>query len=749
MSNKVRNVTKQLLGAEDVAFGRGIVNQTRGGAVVPVHRLDLELPVVDEAELATTDTAKYPRASIGSRSFVAVNGQYQELSHILPVLYRVGGMISAEYPYCINDDVIAKWTGAFPKTLTVEDADFSGAGWQIYTVGSSRTIVSETQPPLSYGKQGFRWYNPTVPATYIYYNDGDSGQWVEEASQGVDGALRNDLANVNSTVQVASIKALDLGRKYGEFVLVEDYADLVAAGDWTAAWNAALATGKNVAGTRGVEYKVTGKLFNTNNQYVDLRGSAIRQYTDQTPIFDATNKVGVTITGGKLFGKAEASYVNSSSSLAIGVLGTGATNLKVYDMEFDGFYYSPLMVASGGTNIYYFDNIVDGIPAVLAADTSRRNTTGATIIGSRIFVNRNDIRGTASGLIIGQGSSSVFVEGNTIHDLVNEHGIYADTGIVRLSITNNIIYNTGTFGTGLKVQYYDAYGVAPQYTKIEGNTIINTGTDGILVYNSAGTLRVAVVNVSDNIVVNAGAYGINVRDSDDAIVSGNNIVNCGQSGIAYGRCGNIDIIGNKVRGSGTSGIRDLSGVSSGVTIALNKIYNPATSNTAGDRFGILIALASTDVDIKGNKIVDTASKCEYGIYVQPDINATLSLTDNDTLGLSSTGIGIRLGATGVMKEYRGNKWGGSIPSFNGPALPSVASSAAIYIPQAYDVFKVTGTTNISTIEATGNANRRITMIFTDTLTVALSGNIKISAGAFSAVADKTLTLVCDGTFWYG
>lgn len=210
MSNKVRNVTKQLLGAEDVAFGRGIVNQTRGGAVVPVHRLDLELPVVDEAELATTDTAKYPRASIGSRSFVAVNGQYQELSHILPVLYRVGGMISAEYPYCINDDVIAKWTGAFPKTLTVEDADFSGAGWQIYTVGSSRTIVSETQPTLSYGKQGFRWYNPNVPATYIYYNDGDSGQWVEEASQGTDGALRSDLASPSSAVPIAGVPAKDL-----------------------------------------------------------------------------------------------------------------------------------------------------------------------------------------------------------------------------------------------------------------------------------------------------------------------------------------------------------------------------------------------------------------------------------------------------------------------------------------------------------------------------------------------------------
>lgn len=207
MSNNVRNVTKQLLGAEDVAFGRGIVQQNRGGTLVPVHKLDLDLPVVDEAELAVTNPTVYPKASIGSRLFVAVNGQYQELSNIVPVIYRVGGALSVEYPYCENGDVIAKWTGVFPKTLTSEDADFSPVGWQIYTVGSSRTIVSETQPPISYGRQGFNWYNPAVPAMYIYYTDGDSGQWIEEASQGVDGALRSDLGAVDSTVPVAGVQA--------------------------------------------------------------------------------------------------------------------------------------------------------------------------------------------------------------------------------------------------------------------------------------------------------------------------------------------------------------------------------------------------------------------------------------------------------------------------------------------------------------------------------------------------------------
>lgn len=256
MSNNVRNVTKQLLGAEDVAFGRGVIQQNRGGTLVPVHKLDLDLPVVDEAELAVTNPNEYPKASIGSRLFVAVNGQYQELSHIVPVIYRVGGMISTDYPYCENGNVIAKWTGAFPKTLTVEDADFSGTGWQIYTVGSGRTIVSETQPPISYGAQGIRWYNPSLPATFIYYVDGDSGQWVEEAHEGVDGALRSDLQNANSTVSIAGVPAKDLVSRANFKTLVElgGVADGVTdnRSAYVSAINSAVASGFTLVVTRGV-----------------------------------------------------------------------------------------------------------------------------------------------------------------------------------------------------------------------------------------------------------------------------------------------------------------------------------------------------------------------------------------------------------------------------------------------------------------------------------------------------------------
>jgi hypothetical protein len=51
--------------------------------------------------------------------------------------------------------------------------------------------VGETAPTAVF--QGMRWFNPAVPTTYVWYQDSDSGQWVEETAQGVDGLLRQEL----------------------------------------------------------------------------------------------------------------------------------------------------------------------------------------------------------------------------------------------------------------------------------------------------------------------------------------------------------------------------------------------------------------------------------------------------------------------------------------------------------------------------------------------------------------------------
>lgn len=88
---------------------------------------------------------------------------------------------------------------------------YTGSQWLFFGMGSG-SVVSETQP--NNPREGMRWFNPSVPAIYVYYYDGDSGQWIEEMTQGVDGALRNDLASTTSTVPVGGSPAFYLAQPY-------------------------------------------------------------------------------------------------------------------------------------------------------------------------------------------------------------------------------------------------------------------------------------------------------------------------------------------------------------------------------------------------------------------------------------------------------------------------------------------------------------------------------------------------------
>lgn len=60
---------------------------------------------------------------------------------------------------------------------------------------------------------------------------------------------------------------------------------------------------------------------------------------------------------------------------------------------------------------------------------------------------------------------------------------------------------------------------------------------------------------------------------------------------------------------------------------------------------------------------------------------------------------------------------------------------------------VIGTTGITSITATGHSGAVITLVFAAALTVTDGSNLKL-ASSFTATADDTLTLACDGTNWY-
>ena len=307
-------------------------------------------------------------------------------------------------------------------------------------------------------------------------------------------------------------------------------ADPTGVADSTTAIQAALTASKCVSfGNASDTYKINNTLVPQTGSTLIFNGATVTQAAYQKEMFNVTGTTGVTISGGNFVGFAEPwnsflyPFVNTAASKASCVAGSSVTNLSVRNNTFTGFCYSPLYVKSSGVNIEFVDNFVTGPGvAVLGPPTSgRRNCTGVTILGNGVTIRGNTIQDTAQGMIIGQESTDVVVDGNIIKNTLVEHGMYCDTGIQRLTISNNLIHNT--CGMGMKVQWYNdaVLTQVPSDMTIIGNVIQNTGTeptisgDGILVYNvapaTAGTLS-GVTAANPAVFTTVAAHGLVVGD---------------------------------------------------------------------------------------------------------------------------------------------------------------------------------------------------------------------------------------------
>lgn len=100
----------------------------------------------------------------------------------------------------------------------------------------------------------------------------------------------------------------------------------------------------------------------------------------------------------------------------------------------------------------------------------------------------------------------------------------------------------------------------------------------------------------------------------------------------------------------------------------------------------------------------------------------------------------------AVEDHRAGPYGvhGQLAPFE---METVASAATIAIKKGQRVVSITGTTGITSITATGHSGAVVTLIFASTPTVTDGSNLKL-AGNFTATADDTLTLACDGTNWY-
>lgn len=593
-------------------------------------------------------------------------------------------------------------------------------------------------------------------------NDVPQVGWPVDKVTGSDGVLiaLADAATVTSGDALVAVKqpyanavARTQHLKNAEFVSVTDFG---AVGDGTTDDTAAIQAAVDAAlkvSFVGPEksYKVTGTITLRSGQVLDFMGATITQATSQKIMFDASNKSDITIQGGKFVGY-RTDYVDSASSQAIGIYCFNAVNLLVTNNQFKWFAYSPLY-GEGITGLTYSDNVVIG-PGLIAAGgclnptatpTITRNNTGITAGGSSILIANNRISETGQGLIVAQGSSKVTVADNVIMDVRVEHGMYIDTGLIGLTVSGNVVRNA--YQNGIKVQWYDSYGITPRGVSITGNTVHTTTTgDGIIVINAVGlTLLGTDFVIADNTLSAIAQDGISVRYVNKAAVSGNTVGTCGRTGIYVLGSTAVLVSGNTVADLQATGI-DISGGNTYVTAMGNMVLRSGL-NGLGDYTGSLMLLTATsNAVLDGNILIGDPAKSGYGIYITGGDHSTFTVTNNKVF--TTLLYGFRMDTTVALREYRDNFFNGaSVATFNDPLPPVIASAATLVIPQGVTFATVSGTTSITTITGNGHGGKTITLAFQGALTVTDGSNLRL-AGNFITTADDTITLACDGATWY-
>jgi len=557
---------------------------------------------------------------------------------------------------------------------------------------------------------------------------------------------------ISYTLTAAGAVAQTVQTKLEQTVSVKDFG---AVGDGitndTAAIQAAVTASKAVDfGGAENNYLVDGTITLQAGQ--TLTGSAtITQSATQAILFNADNRDNVTIRGLRMVGKSESVFVNSPTSLAIAIRANGASDLLVTECRFENFYFTSLAVLSTGNRIEFSSNFVKGPgSAVLGVDINYRNCIGVVVLGNSVRIIGNDVYDTATGVFLGQSSTNALVADNVLHDFINEHGIYVDAGVRNITISGNTIRNTGAAGDGLKVQHYTSYGVAPYNITVIGNTIENTGNAGVSVFNSVPTGSPVYghnVTIVGNTIRDVESIGINLRYYKNATVSGNTIYTVGTEGMDITGCEDVLVSGNQISFTQFNGIH-ITSVSGNDRIKLqgNQIYHPgligdATANAVGLRMS-----AGNYISIEGNRIIGNNTDLLYGVFIEGGDQTTLSFTQNDVSGADYA---IRYkNSTDALLALRDNRFVGTIaPTLNVAPLLAIASASTITVPTNARLVRITGTTNITSINTQGHTGSIVTFLFDGVLTVVRGGTL-IAASNFTTSASDTLTMCCDGDYWF-
>ncbi|TJW89957.1 MAG: hypothetical protein E5V92_02650 [Mesorhizobium sp.] len=127
--------------------------------------------------------------------------------------------------------------------------------------------------------------------------------------------------------------------------------------------------------------------------------------------------------------------------------------------------------------------------------------------------------------------------------------------------------------------------------------------------------------------------------------------------------------------------------------------------------------------------------------------AGFGLTRSSSNGRGQFGVFVRTANDGADFDINDLKSGWNVSGIFHSFMGTTVASAATIVPTG-NLFHVSGTTNIATIDGTGIvAGATIRMIFDGILTVTAGSNLKM-AGNFTTSASDMLVMTWDGTNWY-
>jgi hypothetical protein len=494
--------------------------------------------------------------------------------------------------------------------------------------------------------------------------------------------------------------------KLRETVSVKDFG---AVGDGitddTAAIQAAIDSGTGVVEFPYGTYLIDG-LTLVSNQEFRGNGATLKQRTAGETVFTATDTNNVIIDGFDLdgdnlgtFGAGSGHGFFGGDRAFYGVRTNNTTirNCVIHDFTNMGICFAtPLNTDPLQTGIRIENNRIyaigerltgvdtpaytlqagEGIALAIGDDSNRTSpkTVDVEILNNRIF-------NTFQTQISAGECAGIICDGNYISDS-DSNGIQIGTGSKSVTITNNKVYNY----TALRNPTIEGRGISVHADGDEGNFIV---TDNEVVNAGLFGIDVRTPNmiVTNNFVAGSGTNntvstttaGIVVLATDSKVV-GNTVVGSKHTGILAqgGSLGidNLAINNNDVYDSGESGIRlfkSSTGVFTNVQINENKVKNSvqfglavtwATNvsvmnnmildfDTAGANYDGVSLFEVDDIEIDGN-IINSTTSTGYSIDYSSNV-------DNATLGrynvLESTNIGtaiynntLRYTANGSLSE---------------------------------------------------------------------------------------------------